>query len=66
MLKTPYKTLYRVHNIDEALNFDIKKTKTDFLLYLTDVYDVLLSVRNRELDMPPTKTLVDLRVKCTG
>lgn len=65
MLKTPYKTLYRVHNIDEALDFDIKKTKTDFLLYLTDVYDVLLSVRNRELDMPPLKTLVDLRVKCT-
>ncbi len=65
MLKTPYKTLYRVHNVEEALQFDIGKQKTDMLLYFVDLYDVLLSVKKGSIDKPSTNQIIELRVKCT-
>ena len=43
MFKTPYKTIYRIHTIEEALEFNLPKDKTDMYLYLIDTYDVLLS-----------------------
>lgn len=43
MFKTPYKTIYRIHTIEEALEFNLPKDKTDMYLYLIDIYDVLLN-----------------------
>lgn len=65
MLKTPYKTLYRVHSIQEALQFDIGEGKTDMLLYFVDLYDVLLSVKSGSINKPSTQEVIELRVKCT-
>lgn len=65
MLKTPYKTIYRVHSIEEALNFDIGKLKTDMLLWFVDLYDVLLSVRQKSIDPPSLDQILELRMKCT-
>ena len=65
MLKTPYRSIYRVHSIVEALQFDIGKGKTDMLLYFVDVYDVLLSVKNGSLDKPSLNQILELRMKCT-
>ena len=44
MFKTPYKTIYRIHTIEEALEFNLPKDKTDMYLYLIDTYDVLLNL----------------------
>ena len=65
MLKTPYKTIYRVHNMDEALSFTIAEGKTDMLLYFVDVYDVLLSIRSGQLERPSLQEILDLRLKLT-
>jgi hypothetical protein len=65
MLKTPYKSLYRVHNVDEAKSFDIGKNPTDMMLYFTDLYDVILSVRSNEIPKPSLDDILDLRLKCT-
>lgn len=43
MFKTPYRTLYRIQTIDEALEFELKEDETDMYLYLIDMYDVLLN-----------------------
>ena len=43
MFNTPYKTIYRVQTIEEALQFELQKDVTDMYLYLIDVYDVLLN-----------------------
>ena len=65
MLKTPYKSLYRVHSVEEALQFDIGESKTDMLLYFVDLYDVLLSIKSGTVDKPSVSEVVELRVKCT-
>jgi len=65
MLKTPYKSIYRVHSVEEALEFDIGKGKTDMLLYFIDIYDVLLSVEANEINPPSLDQVVELRMKCT-
>ena len=65
MLKTPYKSLYRVHSVEEALQFDIGEGKTDMLLYFVDLYDVLLSIKSGTVDKPSLQQVVNLRVKCT-
>ena len=53
MFKTPYKSLYRIQNITEALRFEIKDDMTDMYLYLIDVYDVLLNAAlgKEEIDL---------------
>ena len=63
MYRTQYKSLYRVHTIEEALTLDIPKDKTDLFLYLIDVYDVLLSVASNQLPIPSPEETVRLRVK---
>lgn len=65
MLKTPYKSIYRVHNIEEAVEFDIGKGRTDMLLYFIDLYDVLLSIKSGTVDKPSLQQILELRMKCT-
>ncbi len=65
MFKTPYKSIYRVHSVEEALQFDIGEGKTDMLLYFVDLYDVLLSVRSGLMDKPSLHQILELRMKCT-
>lgn len=65
MFKTPYKSIYRVHSVEEALQFDIGEAKTDMLLYFVDLYDVLLSVRSGLIDKPSLNHILELRMKCT-
>lgn len=65
MLKTSYKSIYRVHNVQEALTFKIGKSQTDMLLYFVDLYDVLLSIQSGEIDSPSLEKIVELRMKCT-
>lgn len=62
MFKTPYKSLYRIQNITEALRFEIKDDMTDMYLYLIDVYDVLLNAAlgKEEVDI---RQLVRQRMK---
>jgi hypothetical protein len=63
MYRTAYKTLYRVHTVEEALAYDIPKNKTDLFLYLIDVYDVLLSIASNQLTTPSITSIVQMRVK---
>ena len=63
MYRTQYKTLYRVHTIEEALAYEIPKHRTDLFLYMIDVYDVLLSVASNQLPMPSKLMLRQLRTK---
>ena len=65
MFKTPYKSIYRVHSVEDALLFDIGEEKTDMLLYFLDLYDVLLSVRSGLMDKPSLHQVLELRMKCT-
>ena len=39
--RSAYKTLYRVHTIEEALAYEIPKDPADLFLYYIDTYDVL-------------------------
>tara|TARA_B100001057_G_scaffold493826_1_gene589143 strand:+ start:955 stop:2304 length:1350 start_codon:yes stop_codon:yes gene_type:complete len=57
MFKTPYKTIYRIQTIEEALEFDIKADHCDMYLYLIDVYDVLLNtaINHEPFDMDKLK-----------
>ncbi len=63
MYRTQYKTLYRVHTVEEAIEFDIPVTPTDLFLYLIDTYDVLLSITSGQLPKPPKRDIVMLRQK---
>lgn len=63
MYRTAYKTLYRVHTLEEALTYEIPKDRTDLFLYLIDVYDVLLSVASNELPMPNRTQILQMRNK---
>jgi hypothetical protein len=63
MFKTPYKTIYRVHTIEEALEFDIDKQHTDMYLYLIDMYDVLLSAALGQTDDIPKNKIMKQRNK---
>lgn len=65
MFKTPYKSIYRVHSVEEALQFEIGEGKTDMLLYFVDLYDVLLSIRSGLVDKPSLHQILELRMKCT-
>jgi len=57
MFKTPYKTIYRIHTIDEALEFELKKDETDMYLYLIDMYDVLLNAALGNDEIPQEKLI---------
>lgn len=63
MFKTPYKTLYRIQTIDEALEFDINKDHTDMYLYMIDMYDVLLSAALGQSEDIPYDKIVRQRTK---
>lgn len=63
MFKTPYKTLYRIQTIDEALEFDIHQDHTDMYLYMIDMYDVLLSAALGETDHIPQEKIIRQRTK---
>ena len=63
MYRTQYKTLYRVHPIEEAIEYPIPKQKTDFFLYLIDTYDVLLSIASNELPQPSPTVIKTIRQK---
>jgi len=65
MFKTPYKSIYRVHSVEEALEFEIGKEPTDMLLFFLDLYDVLLSIRSSVVDKPTLNQILELRMKCT-
>lgn len=65
MYKTSYKTIYRIHSTEEAMEFPIGKSTTDMLLWMIDIYDVLLSINQKVLDKPSVNTIIDLRIKCT-
>ena len=45
MYKSKYKSVFRIHTIQEALKYELTSdvNKTDLFLYLLDTYDVLLS-----------------------
>ena len=64
MFKTSYKSVYRVHTMEEALAIKIGDTQTDSMLYMIDVYDMILSINLREMtyDKQDVRTL---RNKCT-
>lgn len=66
MFKTPYQSLYRVHSLTEAVQTPIRSSFTDLLLYIVDLYDVLLSVESGELPAPREGELQELREKCTA
>ena len=66
MYKTNYKTLFRVHTIEEALSYNIPTNKTDLFLYLIDLYDVLLSVTTGQLQAPPMDKILELREKLSS
>jgi hypothetical protein len=57
MFNTPYKTLFRVQTIDEALEFEIKRDECDMYLYLIDLYDVLLNAAINGDDIPSDKII---------
>ena len=57
MFKTPYKTIYRIQTIDEALEFDLQTDETDMYLYLIDMYDVLLNAALGEEEIPEKKLI---------
>ena len=63
MFKTPYKSLFRIHTMKEAIDLEIPKSNTDLFLYLIDTYDVLLSISSGQLPSPLPTQLVDLREK---
>lgn len=63
MFKTPYRSLFRVHTIKEAIELDMPKDKTDLFLYLIDTYDVLLSISTASLPSPSRAELTNLRMK---
>lgn len=64
MYKTTYKSLYRVHTIEEAIDIDIPvENKTDLFLYLIDVYDILLNISTGETFFPSHTILRTLREK---
>lgn len=63
MYRTNYKSLYRVHTVEEALAYDIPRPKTDLFLYLIDLYDVLLSVSTGQLEEPSIAQILSLRKK---
>jgi hypothetical protein len=65
MFKTPYNSIYRIHTVKEALAFPIGKNPTDLILYMIDLYDVLLSILSGKVETPSMDTIDDLRVKCT-
>lgn len=65
MYRTQYKSLYRVHTIEEAIELDVPKNKTDLFLYLIDVYDVLLSIAADQIPKPSTQAIRQLREKFT-
>ena len=56
MFKTPYKTIYRIQTVDEALEFDLQTDETDMYLYLIDMYDVLLNAALGGEEIPEKKT----------
>lgn len=62
MFKTPYKSVYRIQTIEEALEFDIQTDETDMYLYLIDMYDVLLNSAISKEDIP-NEQLVKQREK---
>jgi len=66
MFKTPYKTIYRIHTIEEALEFNLPKDKTDMYLYLIDTYDVLLNAAIGASDDIPKEKVQKCRRKIHG
>lgn len=66
MYKTNYQTLFRVHTIREALEYEIPSNKTDLFLYLIDIYDVLLSITTQQLPQPTAMELSNLRKKLSN
>tara|TARA_B100000925_G_scaffold284491_1_gene259579 strand:+ start:1099 stop:2448 length:1350 start_codon:yes stop_codon:yes gene_type:complete len=61
MYKTPYKSMYRIQTIEEALEFDIQKDHCDMYLYLIDIYDVLLSAAIQGVEIPDEKLKLQRR-----
>lgn len=57
MFKTPYKTIYRIQTVDEALEFDLQTDETDMYLYLIDMYDVLLNAALGGEEIPEKKLI---------
>ena len=57
MFKTPYKSIYRIQTIEEALEFELKTDETDMYLYLIDMYDVLLNNAIGKYDIPKHKLI---------
>ena len=66
MYRTQYNTLYRVHTVEEAIQYDIARSPTDLFLYLIDTYDVLLSVAANQLPMPSVHKTIQLRAKLSS
>jgi len=63
MYKTAYKSLMRVHTVQEAIAYEIPKSPTDLFLYLIDSYDVLLSISTNQLPEPTIEETMKLRLK---
>lgn len=64
MFKTSYKSVYRVHTMEEALAIKIGDTHTDSMLYMIDVYDMILSINLHEMQYEK-QDVRTLRNKCT-
>jgi hypothetical protein len=62
MLKTNYQSIFRCHTFSECVTSQIKENSdTDLLLYIVDVYDVLLSVESGALPPPMEHEINELR-----
>jgi len=66
MFKTQYHSIFRIHSLAEAVATPIRTSFTDLLLYVVDLYDVLLSVESGALPAAQVGELDELLDKTTN